>query len=150
MRRHHEAAALPAGRDGHLRAIIERADQAPFRQGQPLIGRQVQAGLDTWLIKDSIVFASHDEWKPEEVGQDCSGSIQTIKPQQCACLWQLVRSQVRLDGFHRSAQLLAVFAIPRIAKRSKPLVRVGLQNGRPGTHDFPSFATSRAWSTHLI
>jgi hypothetical protein len=91
MGRYHQTAALPARTHCHVRAVIERADQVTFRARELLIGRQVQARLDDWLVKEPIVLAAHHERKAEQIGQDGSGPIQAVKPQQGAFFWKLVR-----------------------------------------------------------
>src|SRR6266536_369730 len=150
MGRHHQAAALPTRAHRHVRAVIERADQATFRARELLIGRQVQARLDDRQVKDPIVFASHHEGETEQIGQDGSGPIQPIKPEEGALFWKLMRSQVGPDRLHCSAQLLSVRSVAWIAEGAEPLRGMRLQDGRTATHDFASLAPSVARCTHLI
>ena len=103
VRRHHKAVLLPTRTHRDIRTVIECADQGTFRQGELLIGRQMQTGLHDWQLQEFIQLAAHDERQSEQVGQNGSRSVETIKPQQCRRVWQLVRPQVGLDRFHRSA-----------------------------------------------
>ena len=126
MGRHHNAAALPARAHRHVRAVIERADQATFRARELLIGRQVQVRLDDRQVKYPIVFAAHHKRETCQIGQDGSGPIEPIKPEERARFWKLVRSQVGLDRLHRSAQLLSVLSVASIAEGAEPLIRMGM------------------------
>jgi len=148
--RSHQAARLPICTHRESSAVRKGADQGAFWQGELVIGRHVHARLDEWQLQEGRQRAAHDEWQSEQVGQNGSRSVETIQPQQCGRLVQLVRSQGGVDRLHRSAQLRAVLSVARIANGAEPLRGVGVQHRRPGPHHVPSCAACGARSTRLI
>jgi len=50
----------------------------------------------------------------------------------------------------RLFELLAILAVPRVAKRAQPLVRVRLQNRGPCSDHFSALAPQMSWRTHLV
>ncbi|HEY1349368.1 MAG TPA: hypothetical protein VGF67_07085 [Ktedonobacteraceae bacterium] len=116
MGRDDETAGHPTVASRYIWAIRERADQVTFWEGELLISRQGEARLYDWQVQESIHVTAHDEWQPQHVGQNGSGSVEAIKPQQCRRSGQVVCLQIRLDRFHRSAELLTVFTIAWVAK----------------------------------
>jgi hypothetical protein len=141
----------PTAAQRHLWASRERADQVTFRAGELLISREVQTCLDDRQIKEPIIFAAHHEGAPAQIGQDGSGPLQTIKPQQSALVWKLVCFQVGANHLHPWTQLLSLLPVAGVA-RSVPsrLSGMRLPNGRTGTHDFPSLTTRVARSAHVF
>src|SRR6266699_4428949 len=47
---------------------------------------------------------------------------------------------VALDRGHCPMQFYSVLTIPGVTKTGEPLMRMGLQDGRAGTYDFPTLA----------
>ena len=51
---------------------------------------------------------------------------------------------IGLDGGLRPTQFLAILSVARVAKAGRPLMRMHLQDGGPGTNDLPSLASGVA------
>jgi hypothetical protein len=130
-----------------VRTIIERAANPAFRLRQVLVSRQVQAGLDLGAIQQSIIFAARDIRQAGQVSEDCSSPILPIQAEKDVFFCKIVCLRICLDCRHSAAQLYAVLAVPRIAVRAEPLMRVRMEDGGAGSDNFPPFAPSVARST---
>ena len=127
--------------DGDLRAVVKSAHELTFRTAELLVFWQMQAEFDLRPIKQLIVFPTHHEREASQVGDDGSGAILPIQPQQRPFLRELLRLQRGLDSCHCATQFCPLLAVARVAKGPEPLVRVGLQHGGAGTHYFPALAS---------
>src|SRR2546428_7008022 len=85
--------------------------------------------------------------EPSEMGEAGPGAILAVQREQGMLLREIVRLHVRLDHRHCAAQFLSILTVAGVAKTSEPLVGVGLQHRRAGTHDFPPLTPSVTRST---
>ena len=115
-----------------------------------LIGGQVQARLDERVIEDGVLFPSCHESETSQVGEDRSGPILAIEPEQGPRLWDLMRGEVARDRRFALTQFLPVATVAPIAKRAEPVVIVSLADDRACPHHLSALAPSVARSTDLI
>jgi hypothetical protein len=73
----------------------------------------MQTRLDERMIKDCVLFASGHKGEANQVGEDGSGAILSVKPEQGALLWELVRSLIATDGRECLAQFRSVEPVVR-------------------------------------
>src|ERR1700694_5842571 len=117
MRCHHHAAQHALGSHGHLWAVVETAHHLTFWTLLNLIGGQVQARWDERVIEDGVLFPSCHESETSQVGEDRSGPILAIEPEQGTRLWDLMRGEVARDRRFALTQFLPVATVAPIAKR---------------------------------
>jgi hypothetical protein len=144
---HYHSTALSLHLHRQVRAVVERAAEATFRTTKLLIGGQVQTGLDLGSIKELLVFAAHHEREPRKIREHGPCPILPVQPQEYLYFWPLMGRCVALDHRHRSAQLLPVRAVARVAEGAEPLVRMHLQDRGAGPDDLSTFAPGIARST---
>src|SRR6266568_7037786 len=105
-----------------------------------LIGREFQASLDLSALQELIVTAPHDKRQSGQVGKDGSRAILSVEAQQHTFFRVVMGLAVALNGRHCPTQFGSVFPIAGVSKRAEKLMRMSLQDGGTGTHDFPTFA----------
>src|SRR5258708_22978195 len=69
------AAVYAIGSDRHLWTVVEAAHHLAFRALLKLIGWQVQAGLNEWMIEDAVLFATRHQRGARQIGEDGSSPI---------------------------------------------------------------------------
>ncbi len=147
---HHHAAQHALGSHRHLWAVVETAHHLAFWTLLDLIGGQVQARLDERMIEDGVLFASCHKSETSQVGEDGSGPILAIEPEQGTRLWKLMRREVARDGRSALSQFLPVAPVASVAKRAEPLEAVGLADDGARPHHLPALAAPVARGTDLI
>ena len=135
MRGHHHAAEDALGPHRHVWAIVEAADDLAFGTLLEQIGRQVQTRLNQRMIEHRVLFAARHEAKACQIGEHGPGAILSVESKQGTCLWELVHREVTGDRRKALTQFLPVTPIAAVAKRTEPLVTVGLTDdgARPET-----------------
>lgn len=116
MRRHHDPNQLSLRTQRQLRTIVEAAADPALRMSHLLVWGQMQASLDLSSIQKLIVFASRHIAEASEIGEDGSGALLPIQPEQGTFLRELARREIPPDGRHRPAQFLPKFSIASVCK----------------------------------
>jgi hypothetical protein len=146
---HHHPTAHARRSDGYLGAVVKRAHEVTFRTAELLVWGQMQAEFDLRPIKQLIVFPTRNAREASQIGDDGSGAILAIQPQQRPFLRKLLRLQIGLDRCHCATQFCPKLSEALVAKGAEPLMRMHLEGGGAGTHHFPALASSVAWGAEV-
>src|SRR6266566_3865982 len=84
MRRHNQAHMRHTGREGEIRTIEEGPLCSTLWVSRVGVWWLRETGSDGWQIKQSVLFATHDDPQPrqEEGGEYRGGAIQSIQTNQ--------------------------------------------------------------------
>ena len=146
---HHHATGHARRPHRHSRAIIEAAHDLTFRTLLDLIWGQMQTRLDERMIEHRVLFPAGDKGEASQVGEHSPGAILSIEPEQGAFPRELVRREVARDGREALTQFLPVAPVASIAKRTEPVVAMGLRDNRARTDDL-SRACARCSQGHTF
>ncbi len=147
---HHHAAREALGADWHVWTIVEAADDPALRTLLELISRQVQTCLNQRVIEHAVLLAAGHKREPSHIGEDGSGAILPVEPQQGARSFELRRREIAPNGQEPLAQFLPVPPVATMAKRAEPLVAMGLSNRGARANHLPAFAARVSRSAPLI
>jgi hypothetical protein len=105
------------------------------------------------MIQHGVLFAAHHEREASQIRKHGPGAILSIEPQQGTLLRELVPSRVATDGREGLAQFRPVKPVASVAKRTEPLVAVGLAG--PAGSEGVSASCGSGWlrrcrSGHLL
>src|SRR5512135_3432846 len=144
----HHAAAAALWSHWDVGAIVEAARHLTFRATLLSIRRQMQPGLDAWVIQYGVVLAPRHKRVACQIREDRFRAIGSIQAQQRTLRGELVCSKVGADGLDPLAQFLAIHPVPFVAEAAEPLMTVGLQDGGAGTYHLASLTSGVARGTH--
>src|SRR6266568_1171526 len=136
----------------HHQTIVEIANGSAFRMGYLGVRGQLEACLDLWQIKPAILFAPPNgpTLAREDLFHRGFVSIQSIDTDDDLREGKRKRRRVGRDGLEGLSQFFSVVAVSWARKGANPLMRVRLQNRRPGSPHLSSFACEIAFRAHLI
>jgi hypothetical protein len=106
-------------------AIIEAAHHLTFRALLELIWGQMQTRLDQRMIKGGVLLASGHERETSQISEYGSGPVLSIESQERAGLWQLVCSEIPINGRQALSQFLSVAPIAPVAKTAESTFNCG-------------------------
>src|SRR5579885_1085670 len=109
----------------------------------------MQPSLDEGVIEHGVVLAPCHKPVACQIREDGSRAIRSIQAQEGLPSWEAVRSKIGADGLDRTTHFLAIPPVPTVAETAEPLMAVGLQDSRAGTHHLTPFASGVARGTHL-
>jgi hypothetical protein len=150
MRGHHHAAEDAIGSHWDLWAIVEAAHHLANFPLLKLIGRQVQTRLHERMIECGVLFASGHEREACHIGEHSPSAILSVESEQGTCLWELMRHEIARDQSFALTQFLPVTPIAAVAKRTEPLVTVGLTDDRARPYNLSALASDVSRGTDLI
>ena len=110
----------------HSRAVVERAHHATLWVGQMLIGRQIQTRLDLGSLQEVILFAAHHKRQSGQIGENRSRPILSIQAKQNTLFGVVMGLSVALNDRDSPTQFCPILSVPRVSKRGKPLMCMGL------------------------
>lgn len=115
-----------------------------------LIWGQMQARLDLWMIKDTVLFAARHKREADQVREHRSRAILAIEPEEGLCMRKLVGCQIATDGSERLAQFLPLAPVTAVAKGAEPVETVGLTDDGARAYHLATFAPGVARSAHVL
>src|SRR5258706_1760865 len=95
-----------------------------------LISRQGETLFDRYEIKKSVIFATHQpgDLSSQQIRDDSPVAVLAIKSDESLPRGQAQLRLIRHDHLQSPQQLPSGVGIARIAKRSQPLMGMGLQD----------------------
>lgn len=150
MRRSNDARALAIGPDWDLWTVGEAAHHVTFGALLELVGRQVQACLNEWMVEQTRVFPAGHQREASHIGEDRSIALLPVTPDQRAFWWELRGSQRPANGRESLASFLPRASVPTVAETAEPMGAVRLRHGGPRPDCLSAFATSIARCTDLV
>lgn len=121
--------------------------------GGLLIRGLSQTSLYRLQIKEIIVFAPHHIGEPSQICDNRAIPILPVQADHSLAQWNSLRLHIDAHRAFRLSQLSPIITVARLSmprKRANPLVRVGLEHGRPGADSLSPLAPEVAWSTDFI
>ena len=152
MRGDDHARAMSFGGHGQVSTLKQVPADPTFRMHELLIGGQGEALFDRCQIKQPVIFATHQPGDPcrQQIRDDGSVAVLAIEADKGLIARQAQLGLIGHDHLQSSEQLPAVVGIARIAKRSQPLMGMGLQERGPRANHFPTLAPRVARRTRPL
>jgi len=147
-----QAHTRPRRSESNIRAIVKRARRSTFRMSPLRIWRASENCFDCWHVQERIVLApcDHPEARSEYVGQRCRVAIQSIEADQHVGMGKSQGSGVTPDHLQGAFEFAAILAVACPPQRAQKLMRVGLQNGGPGSSHLSPFPPQIAGGANSI
>lgn len=126
MRGHDHARELAIGSYRNVWTVVEEALHLTLRALLQLIGWQVQARLNQWMMEQVIVFAAGYKRERGHIGKHRPIPVLAIQPEQRMRSVELIRRQILTNGRQPLAQFFARAPVATVAEIAEPLVTVRL------------------------
>src|SRR6266516_4253595 len=134
-----------------IRAIVEATGSPAFWMPTLCVCWPSQAYSYFFSLQQRVIFTARNHAQPtaQDIGQRSGIAIQTVEADHDLGKRKGKCQRVPGHSLQSTVQFLPIFPIARSRIRAEPLMGKRLENGGPGSHDFPAFAPGVAGGTNL-